>query len=134
GDATLRTAAEFDALFAAIVRVAGPDRAGLVDRYRAAAIGKEQFFAAPMYMVGISDWPATEMRPEEPVPATGDARIALRRADPGDPQRVPAPDGSGVLLSSSTFSLVNSGNRTKHAPKRSWQVDVEPGGAVDRTV
>jgi hypothetical protein len=155
-DATLRTRQEFDALFDGIRLEAGPDpgvaagdppmlrladqhgaqtAAGrLVDSYRAASIGKEEFFGRSMYMVAISDWPAADMRPEKPVTATGDARIALWRANPGDQRAVPPPDDSGVLLTSSTFSLVNSGNRTKNAPKRSWKVDVEPGDDDDRIV
>jgi len=74
------------------------------------------------------------MRPEEPVVASGDARIALWRTEPGDQRAVPGPDDSGVLFTSSSFSLVNSGNRTLRAPKRSWKVDVEPGDDDDRIV
>jgi len=150
-DATLRTDAEFDALFNGIREKAGSDvgepvlrlvdengtvtaAARLLDRYRAASIGKEQFFGAPMYVVSLSGWPAAEMRPEEPVVATGGARIALWRTDPADQRRVPDPGASGVLYTSATFSLVNSGNRTKYAPKRSWKVDVEPGDDDDRIV
>jgi CotH kinase protein len=149
GDATLRSRAEFDALFDGIRQNAGDDGeqlrltdehgaptvAGqLVDTYRRASIDKEAFFAAPMYQVSITDWPAADMRPEEAVEATGDARIALWRADPGEMRRVAPPDHAGVLFTSSTFSLVNSGNRTKYAPKRSWKVDVGPGDDDDRIV
>jgi hypothetical protein len=147
-DATLRTRQEFDALFDGILLEARPDQGAaadppilrltdehgaqtaagrLVDSYRAASIGKEEFFGRSMYMAAISDWPAADMRPEEPVAATGDARIALWRASPVDQRAVPPPDDSGVLFTSSSFALVNSGNRTKDAPKRSWKVDVEPG-------
>jgi spore coat protein CotH len=154
-DATLRTRAEYDALFDAIRQEAGPangtqpdepalqlvDEHGertvagrLVDLFRAASIGKEEFFGRPMYMVSISSWPPADMRPEEPVVSSGDARIALWRIHPDEQRAVPVPDDSGVLFTSSTFSLVNSGNRTKHAPKRSWKVDVEPGDDDDRIV
>src|SRR4051812_25913797 len=136
GDAALRTRREFDALFDGIVVSAGPDpstatlrltdeqgrptAAGrLVDAFRAASIGKDEFFHQPMYMVAIDDWPAAQMLPEEPVTATGDARIAIWPSDPQDPSRVPAADRT-VVFASSTFSLVNSGNKTKEAPKRSW--------------
>ena len=151
GDATLRTRREFDALFDAIVDTAGPaqgspstlrltDEAGgltasgaLVTAVRNASIGKDEFFREPVYMVAIDDWPVDEMLPEEPVASTGDARIAVWRADPGDQRPIPSSDGS-VLFASSTFSLVNSGNRTRNAPKRSWKVDVEPGDDDDRIV
>src|SRR4051812_35639295 len=95
GDATLRTRREIDALFDGIVVVAGPAQGAphgdpptlrladgqgvptaagrLVDSFRAASIGKEEFFRQPMAMVAIDDWPATEMLPEKPVTATGDA-------------------------------------------------------------
>jgi CotH kinase protein len=155
GDATLRTRREIDALFDGIVVVAGPAQGAphddpptlrladgqgvptaagrLVDSFRAASIGKEEFFRQPMAMVAIDDWPATEMLPEKPVTATGDARITIWRADPQDQRRMPPAERS-VLFASSTFSLVNSGNKTKDAPKRSWKVDVEPGDDDDRIV
>src|SRR3954471_11109209 len=84
GDATLRTRAEFDALFAAI-EAAGAEQ--LIDTYRKCSVGKEKFFAQQMYQVAITDWPTADMRPEEPVVASGNARIALWRAETGD-QRV----------------------------------------------
>jgi CotH protein len=155
GDATLRTRREFDALFDGIVAGAAPDQstaqgnaptlrltdeqglptaAGrLVDSFRAASIGKDEFFHQPMSMVAIDGWPATEMLPEKPVTASGDARIAIWRTDPSDQPWAPAADRS-VLFASSTFSLVNSGNKTKDAPKRSWKIDVEPGDDDDRIV
>jgi CotH kinase protein len=156
GDATLRTQREINTLFDSIRQEAGPehgapagdpptlqlvDGAGaataagqLVDAYRTASIGKEEFFHQPMYLVAISDWPPADMRPDQPVAATGDARVAIWRTDPQERRPVPGPPGSGVLFSSATFSLVNSGNKTKYAPKRSWKIDVEPGDDDDRIV
>jgi hypothetical protein len=149
GDATLRTRAEFVALFDGIRQDNGDDGdvlrlidehgaptvAGrLVDTYRQASIGLQDFFDRSMYQVSITDWPLSEMRPDEPVIATGDARVSLWRADPGDTRVVPPPDDAGVLFTTSTFSLVNSGNKTKYAPKRSWKVNVEPGDDDDRLV
>jgi hypothetical protein len=157
GDATLRTRAEFVALFEGIRQDGGdgggddggdggdllrltdehgaPTVAGrLVETYRRASIGLQEFFDRSMYQVSITDWPASEMRPDEPVAATGDARVSLWRADPGDTRVVPPPDDAGVLVTTSTFSLVNSGNKTKYAPKRSWKVNVEPGDDDDRLV
>jgi hypothetical protein len=129
GDATLRTKAEFEALYAAIQ---GPDAEALADTYAKCSIGKGEFFAQGMYQVAITDWPAAEMRPEEPVVASGNARIGVWRADPADPRTVPPP--GDVLFTTTTFSLVNSGNKTKYAPKRSWKVDVEPGDDDDKLV
>ncbi|MFI5890233.1 CotH kinase family protein [Actinoplanes sp. NPDC051513] len=136
GDATLRTKVEFEALFAAIQGTAGPgpEAERLAGTYAKSSIGKEEFFARTMYQVAITDWPAAEMKPEEPVVATGDARIGVWRADPADQRRVPPPDDAGVLFTTTTFSLVNSGNKTKFAPKRSWKVDVEPGEDDDKIV
>ncbi|MFF5290369.1 CotH kinase family protein [Paractinoplanes globisporus] len=131
GDATLRTRAEFDALYDAIQ---GPEAERLAEAYEKASLGKEDFFARRMYQVAITDWPPAEMRPEEPVESSGDARVGLWRADPGDQRVVPPPDEAGLLFTSSTFSLVNSGNKTKFAPKRSWKVDVDPGDDDDRIV
>jgi hypothetical protein len=31
------------------------------------------------------------------------------------------------VLETAQFSLINSGNRTLMAPKRSWKVDLDPG-------
>src|SRR4051812_21710651 len=147
GDATLRTRAEFVALFDGIRQDAGDDGdvlhltdehgaptvpGRLVDTYRQASTGLQEFFDRSMYQVSITDWPPSEMRPDEPVAATGDARVSLWRADPGDTRVVPPPDDAGVLFTTSTFSLVNSGNKTKYAPKRSWKVNVEPGDDDDR--
>ncbi|WP_433362116.1 CotH kinase family protein [Actinoplanes sp. CA-142083] len=131
GDATLRTKAEFGALFDAIQ---GPDAERLAGTYAKVSIGKKELFAQPMYQVAITDWPAAEMKPEEPVVATGDARIGVWRTDPADQRKLPSPDASGVLFTTTTFSLVNSGNKTKYAPKRSWKVDVEPGDDDDKLV
>jgi CotH kinase protein len=37
-----------------------------------------------------------------------------------------------LLFASSTFSLMNSGNRTLRAPKRSWKVNFEIADGTDR--
>jgi hypothetical protein len=73
------------------------------------------------------------MLPEEPVASEG-SRLALWRTDPRDARRLAPPEQGGVLLTTTTFSLVNSGNRTKHSPKRSWKVDLDPGHDDDRLV
>src|SRR5690349_7441641 len=81
GDATLRTRAEFDVLYDA-VEAAGAEQ--LIDTYTKCSLGKNEFFAQGMYQVAITDWPVADMRPEEPVVASGNARIVLWRADVGD--------------------------------------------------
>lgn len=131
GDGTLRTKEEFKALFQAIQ---GPDADRLADTYAKSSIGKKELFAQPMYQVAITGWPAAEMKPEEPVVASGDARIGIWRMDPADQRTVPPYGDAGVLFTTETFSLVNSGNKTKFAPKRSWKVDVEPGDDDDKLV
>ena len=39
-----------------------------------------------------------------------------------------------MLFTTRTFSLMNTGNRTLYAPKRSWKIDVEPGDDDDGTL
>src|SRR5207244_3181961 len=56
----------------------------------------------------------------------------LWRTDPAGTRHLPAPGPEGVLYSSDTFSLMNSGNRTLRAPKRSWKVEFESGDPEDR--
>jgi hypothetical protein len=148
GDSALRTRGEFDALFDELRAAAGtgtvlelvdqqgaPTAAGTaVGDYQRASIGKAEFFDRPMYQVEISRWPEGEMRPETPVASDGQARIALWRVAADDQRHVPPPDDSGILFTSTTFSLVNSGNRTLRTPKRSWKVNVEPGDDDDSVV
>jgi hypothetical protein len=98
---------------------------------RAGSITKQQFFDQPMYLVEVTGWPDRAMRPEEPVEAPPGARLAMWATDPADVRHLPPPGSDGVLLSTSTFSLANSGNRTLRAPKRSWKVDFGPGDDGD---
>lgn len=93
---------------------------------------RSAFFDATMHSARITGWPADQLRPAEPVRAPDGARLQLGRIDPDDPRPDPDPDGSATRWASTTFSLVNSGNRTKFAPKRSWRVNLEPGDDDDR--
>jgi hypothetical protein len=95
---------------------------------------KDRFFAVAMYMVDVTGWPDGQFQPEEPVEAPHGARMALWQTDPADSRHIPPPDGRGVLFASSTFSMVNSGNRTLRVPKRSWKIDLKPGDDDDRLV
>jgi hypothetical protein len=148
-DAALRTRAEFAALFDLLRDGAGLEPGGgeveLVDRagrttpagqafqdYRAAARGKQDFFDQSMFMVHVTDWPQDSLRPEQPVRSSGDAQLAVWRTDPGDGRHIAPPDAEGMLFATSTFSLMNSGNRTLRAPKRSWKVNFEVGDGADR--
>ena len=151
-DAVLHTRAEYNALFDAVTRVAAdtptaggpavataddqgyPTPAGTtVHAYLDASIGKREFFDQPMYQVEISGWPAGALRPEDPVIADG-SRLSLFRADPRDARGLPPHVDGGALFTSTTFSLVNSGQMTKYSPKRSWKVDLDPGQDDDRIV
>ncbi|MEV0114274.1 CotH kinase family protein [Streptomyces sp. NPDC050844] len=138
-DAALRTKAEFgvlyDLLLAEQADAAADGRLVLlgVDG-RITAIGqlvetllnsrenKEEFFAQDMYQVKVTGWPRDVLTADEVMVAPPGARLTLARsATPGD-----------TLLATGAFSMVNSGNMTAHAPKRSWKVDLEIGESEDR--
>src|SRR5450755_2171706 len=151
GDASLRTKAEYSALFEGLLRepdsVAAPDLVRLrqatgdltpaghvVEDYLAASKGKAEFFDQDMYMVHVTGWPPDSSTPEEPVASAGDARLDLWPTDPRDDRRLPPPDRQDIVLSTPTFSLMNSGNRTLRAPKRSWKINFDVKGINDRLV
>ena len=151
GDASLRTKAEYSALFDALLResgsVAAPDTlrlrevagsvtaaGAIVQDYLAASIRKTEFFSQDMYVVRVTAWPANAFTPEQPVESSGDARLELWRTDPRADTQVPPPSQEGVLLSTPTFSLMNSGNRTLRAPKRSWKVNFDVRDSKERFV
>jgi hypothetical protein len=100
------------------------------------AITKDELFAQPLYMVHVTGWPPEAVRPdapvEKPIVAPDGARFGLWATDPGDGRHIAAPSDGGALYETSTFSLVNSGNRTLWAPKRSWKADLEPDGEGER--
>jgi hypothetical protein len=100
------------------------------------ATTKDEFFQQPMYMLHVTGWPPDAVRPseplEKPVVAPADARLALWPADPGDGRHITPRSDAGASYETSRFSLVNSGNRTLWAPKRSWKADLEPDGDGDR--
>ncbi len=91
-------------------------------------IAKDEFFAAAMYMFHITRFPqqaSVLLRPAEAPPG---ARLDIWRTDPADARHIPGPGPEGVALSTPSFSLMNSGNRTLHAPKRSWKITLEHTG------
>ncbi|WP_320779235.1 CotH kinase family protein [Streptomyces sp. CRN 30] len=143
-DAVLRTKAEFSAVYDLLLaEQAGqgdvPDttapgvlvRAGadgqltavgrMVDEYLGAAEDKAEFFAGDMYQVRVTGWPAGVLTADEVTVAPDGARLTLARSGSSD-----------SLLSTGAFSMVNSGNLTAHAPKRSWKIDFEVGTSEDR--
>ena len=150
GDASLRTRAEatalFDLLHDQLDPVHAPDVLTLVDAgqptavakaidaYRAASIDKQGFFDRAMYMVHVTEWRASELRLGEPVAASGQEQLALWSTEPADARHIPPPGNEGVVFATSTFSLMNSGNRTLYAPKPSWKVNFEVEGHDDRLV
>jgi hypothetical protein len=97
----------------------------------ATASRQDEFFDRSMYVVDVQGWPADRVRPPEPltdpVVAPDGARLRLWQTHPHDTRHLPPPGAADPLLDSARFSLVNSGNRTLWAPKRSWKVDLEPG-------
>ena len=151
GDASLRTKAEYSELFEALLRepgsTAAPDVLRLRDAsggltpagqdvqdYLAASEDNEEFFDKGMYAIHVTGWPVDRFTPEQPFDAPPDARLELWRTDPRDDRSLPPPDQEGVLLSTPMFSLMNSGNRTLRAPKRSWKVNFDVGQSKDRFV
>jgi CotH kinase protein len=101
----------------------------------AMAMTKDQFFRQPLWMLHVTGWPDEAVRPAEPlqkpVTAPPGARLALWPTDPADQRHIPPP-GADVAYQTDTFSLVNSGNRTLWASKRSWKADLEPDGQGQR--
>ena len=99
------------------------------------AMTKDEFFGQPLWMAHVTGWPDEAIRPAEPlqkpVVAPPGARLALWPADPADLRHIP-PDNATTAFQTPRFSLVNSGNRTLWAPKRSWKADLEPEGDGER--
>ena len=77
---------------------------------------------------------ATSLHHRRSVDASNGARLELWRTDPRNESPLAPAGQEGVLLGALTFSLMNSGNRTKHASKRSWKVNFEVGGNKDRFI
>src|SRR3954467_1525098 len=96
-----------------------------------AASRQDEFFGRSTYVVDVHGWPDGQVYPPDPltapVVAPDGARLRLWGGHPPDTRQLPPPAPGGVLLDTAKFSLVNSGNRTLGAPKRSWKVDLGPG-------
>src|SRR5580693_618873 len=92
---------------------------------------KDEFFSVGMYMFHVTGFPEQSGVLMRQVRAPRGARLDVWRTDPADTRHIPGPGDEGVAFSASNFSLANSGNRTLHAPKRSWKITLEhaAGGA-----
>jgi hypothetical protein len=86
------------------------------------AQAKGEFFAAPMYMFHVTGFPQQPGVLPGQVRAPAGARVDVWPTDPASDEHIPGPGSDALLLSTPSFSLANSGNRTLHAPKRSWKV------------
>ncbi len=86
---------------------------------------KEEFFAGKMYMIQIRNFPHERLVLQTPVESPGNARLEVWTADPNDNRQIPPPSDEGVLFGTSSFSVMNSGNRTLYAPKPSWKINVK---------
>lgn len=89
---------------------------------------KDEFFAANMHMFHITGFPQQPGVLTRHADAPQGARLDVWRTDPADDRHIPGPAAEGVALSTPSFSLVNSGNRTLHAPKRSWKIALKHSG------
>jgi CotH kinase protein len=94
------------------------DNSSLSDR-------KADFFARDMYMVHVTNFPHEKLVLQSPVKSSGNARLEVWTTDPKDNRHIPPPTDQGILFSTSTFSVMNSGNRTLYAPKPSWKFNVK---------
>lgn len=152
GDATVRTRAEHDALFALlhdeVDEVHAPDALTVetsdghrtavgeaVEAYDGAAVDDDDVFAVPMWMVQVTGWPGRfDEVLEQSVAAPHGARIACWPVDPAESRHIPPQPDHGALFASTVFSLENTGNRTLRAPKRSWRFELEHGDDDDSFV
>ena len=89
------------------------------------AHAKDEFFATSMYMFHITGFPQEPGVLTREAGAPPGARLDVWHTDPADDRHIPGPGADGVVFSTPGFSLANSGNRTLHAPKRSWKITLE---------
>ncbi|MGE5287495.1 MAG: CotH kinase family protein [Micromonosporaceae bacterium] len=94
-------------------------------------LAKDEFFAADMYVFHITGFPQRAGVLVRQAEAPEGARLDVWRTDSGDDRHIPGPGAEGVAFSTPGFCLVNSGNRTLHAPKRSWKVTLEHAARGD---
>ncbi len=91
------------------------------------ARAKDEFFAADMYMFHVTGFPQQPAVLTSKAEAPSGAQLNVWRTDPASNRHIPAPGAEGIAISAQNFSVVNSGNRTLHAPKRSWKITLDHG-------
>ena len=89
------------------------------------ARAKDEFFAADMHMFHVTGFPQQPGVLTSKAAAPRDARLDIWPTDPASNHHISGPDAGRVAFGTEGFSVVNSGNRTLHAPKRSWKISVE---------
>jgi hypothetical protein len=150
GDASLRTKAEYRALFDLLheeidtgnvegVLTLRDNNGNLteagtqVQRYFEASQDKDDFFNHKMYMVHITGWPQEYFRPVEPVNSPPGAQFGFWKTNPESNRHIaPPPKSEGILFLTDDFSVRNSGNLTLHAPKPSWKINFKAEDGEDR--
>ena len=91
------------------------------------ARAKDEFFSAGMHMFHVTGFPQQPGVLTSQAEAPQDARLEVWRTDPASSRHIGGPGAEGVAFGAQGFSLINSGNRTLHAPKRSWKITLERG-------
>src|ERR1700732_1104998 len=79
-------------------------------------------------MIHVTGLPHDRLGLPTPVKPSGNALCELWSTGARAGPHTPPPSGAGVLFGTSSFSIMNSGNRTLYAPKASWKFNVETAG------
>jgi hypothetical protein len=91
------------------------------------AAAKAGFFAADMHMFHITGFPQRSGVLTRKAEAPQGARLDTWGTSPDSDRHIPGPSAEGAAYSAQAFSVINSGNRTLRAPKRSWKITLEDG-------
>jgi CotH kinase protein len=87
------------------------------------ARAKDEFFSAAMHMFHFEGVPQRSDVVTRKAPVPPGARLGIWPTDPASSHHISGP-GPGATFGAEGFSVVNSGNRTLHSPKRSWKIDL----------
>lgn len=94
------------------------------------ARAKDEFFSAGMHMFHVVGVPQQSAVVTRKAPVPSGARLGIWPTDPASSHHISGPGVGGAAYGVEGFSVINSGNRTLHAPKRSWKInlarDAEP--------
>ena len=88
---------------------------------------KAEFFAGGMHMFHITGFPQRSGVLTRKAEAPQGAQLDTWGTSPDSDRHIPGPGAEGAAYSAQAFSVINSGNRTLHAPKRSWKITLEDG-------